>query len=104
MIFRVKVTQGYNDAELDGWVSKGEELAVSKERAIKLLNAHVAEIIDIEPEQGETLAPAVSEESTDYNDMDDEALAALVAERQIDISGKTRRQVINALRKADEQG
>jgi|GEM_PF-1315589 len=104
MIFKIKVTQGYNDAELDGWVSKGEELTVSKERAIKLLNAHVAEIIDIEPEQGETLAPAVSEESTDYNDMDDEALAALVAERQIDISGKTRRQVINALRKADEQG
>ena len=55
-----------------------------------------------EPEQGETLAPAVSEESTDYNDMDDEALAALAAERQIDVDGKTRRQVINALRKADE--
>jgi len=60
--------------------------------------------ISIEPEQGETLAPAVPEESTDYNDMNDEALAALAAERHIDTTGKTRRQVINALRKADEQG
>jgi len=54
-----------------------------------------------DPEQGETLAPAVSEESTDYNDMDDEALAALAAERQIDTTDKTRRQVINLLKKAE---
>jgi len=60
--------------------------------------------ISIEPEQGETFAPAVPEESTDYNDMNDEALAALATERHIDTTGKTRRQVINALRKADEQG
>jgi len=101
MIFKIKITQGYNDAELDGWVGKGEELTVSKERAIKLLNAHVAEIIDIEPEQGETLALAVSEESPDYNELDDEVLAALAAERQIDTTDKTRRQVINLLKKAE---
>jgi len=100
MIFKIKVTQGYNDAELDGWVSKGEELAVSKERAIKLLNAHVAEIIDIETEQGETLAPAVSEESTSDNDVYEEQLAALAAANGIDISGKSRRQVENLLKKA----
>ena len=61
-------------------------------------------VSETEPEQGETLASAVSEESTDYNDMDDEVLAALAAERQIDITDKTRRQVINALKRADEQG
>jgi len=54
-----------------------------------------------EPEQGETLAPAVSEEATDYNELDDETLAALAAERQIDITDKTRRQVINLLKKAE---
>jgi len=54
-----------------------------------------------EPEQGETLAPAVSEESADYNELDDEALAALAAERQIDTTDKTRRQVINLLKKAE---
>jgi len=101
MIFKIKVTQGYNDAELARAVRAGEEFTVSKERAMKLLNARVAEIIDIEPEQGKTLAPAVSEESTDYNDMDDEALAALAAERQIDTTDKTRRQVINLLKKAE---
>jgi len=61
-------------------------------------------ISETEPEQGESLAPAVSEESTDYNELDDEALAALAAERQIDTTDKTRRQVINALKRADEQG
>lgn len=58
-------------------------------------------VSETEPEQGETLAPAVSEESTDYNDMPDEQLAALAAERQVDVDGKTRRQVINALKKAE---
>jgi len=52
-------------------------------------------------EQGETLAPAVSEESTDYNELDDEILAALATERQIDTTDKTRRQVINLLKKAE---
>lgn len=36
----------------------------------------------------------------DYNDMPDEELATLAAEKNIDISDKTRRQVINALKKA----
>jgi len=101
MIFKVRITQGYNDAELGRWVEAKEELPVSKDRAMTLLNARVAEIIDIEPEQGETLAPTVLEESTDYNELDDEALAALAAERQIDTTDKTRRQVINLLKKAE---
>ena len=57
-------------------------------------------VSETEPEQGETLAPAVSEESTDYNDMDDEErIASLAAEHGVDITGKTIRQTKNALKK-----
>ena len=40
-------------------------------------------------------------DTPDYDSMDDEALGALIEERGIDAAGKTRRQVINALKKAE---
>lgn len=56
--------------------------------------------VNTELEQGETLAPAVSEKFTSDNDAYEEQLAALAAANGIDISGKSRRQVENLLKKA----
>lgn len=69
--------------------------------SLKFKRAEDGSWIGYRMEQGETLAPAVSEESTDYNELDDEILAALATERQIDTTDKTRRQVINLLKKAE---
>lgn len=50
MKVKVKISKGYTDAELGRWVSEGGDIVVSSERAMKLVNHHVAEIIGIEPE------------------------------------------------------
>jgi len=105
-MYTVKLPVGFT-GERYGMVFSGGVGQTNNARIADTLKGKGFEVSDTsiypnaEPEQGGTLALAVSEESTDYNDMDDEVLAALAAERQVDVDGKTRRQVINALKKAE---
>lgn len=56
-----------------------------------------------EMERGNSPAPdsIINNAMSDYNNMPDEELATLAAEKHIDIDGKTRKQVINALKKTE---
>lgn len=58
------------------------------------------EAVSIETDSSDPNATtANAEESIDYSAMADEELAGIAAEKGIDIEGKTRRQVINLLKK-----
>lgn len=69
---------------------KDEVYSVDKETKIRWIKNGIAE-----SEKSEQT------ESIDYNSMEDEQLALIAAEKEIDVTDKTKRQVINALRKYD---
>lgn len=71
------------------------EIEQYRANGYKLYEPAVA-VGETEPEQSP--APA-SPESPDYSDMEDSEIAELAALRGIDTEGKTKRQVINLLKK-----
>lgn len=87
------------DVDIDMYKANGYE--IYQYQTAPVAEEQTANVKTEEMERGKTPAPDSTNNGVtfDYNDMPDEELAAIAAEKDIDISDKTRRQVINALKK-----